>query len=246
MGELTNRNSRGKGNAMKWILPFGLLAIVAGLMLFLSGRKNKVLHNGTNGTDAAPVEVVDSIRNAESAENGGNIEPDSAMDLDPESPYWYDKEQTEVYFSKNKDTLICFPRIKAGGDYTVPSSVRCIAERAFLGCRNLTSVTIPKSVRSIGMAAFESCDQLKRVDIHASIDTMPFRCFTWCKDLKELHLTNKKPPVINEEFELIFGDVDTNTCIIFVPKGAVPRYRKDAEWKRFKRIREEKGKTREF
>ena len=43
------------------------------------------------------------------------VSNDSIVELDPMSPYWYDKDQTEVTFSEKKDTLYRFPRIKMGG-----------------------------------------------------------------------------------------------------------------------------------
>ncbi|MBO6255202.1 MAG: hypothetical protein J6O49_16400, partial [Bacteroidaceae bacterium] len=57
---------------------------------------------------------------------------DSVVELDSMSPYWYDKDQTEVTFSEKKDTLYRFPRIKMGGTYSIPYTVRYIQERAFL------------------------------------------------------------------------------------------------------------------
>ena len=97
--------------------------------------------------------------------------------LDPMSPYWYDKDQAEVTFSETKDTLYRFPRIKMGGTYSIPYTVRYIEERAFMGCKELKEVYVPISVNHIEMAAFESCHKLEYVYLYASIDTIPYRCF---------------------------------------------------------------------
>ena len=105
-----------------------------------------------------------------------SVATDTVAELDPMSPYWYDKDQTEVTFSEKKDTLYRFPRIKMGGTYSIPYTVRYIQERAFLGCKELEEVYVPRSVNHIEMAAFESCHKLEYVYLYASIDTIPFRC----------------------------------------------------------------------
>lgn len=163
---------------------------------------------------------------------------DSVVELDPMSPYWYDKDQTEVAFSEKKDTLYRFPRIKMGGTYSIPYTVRYIQERAFLGCKELEEVYVPKSVNHIEMAAFESCHKLEYVYLYASIDTIPFRCFNHCDHLKELHLGNQKPPYI-DEFSL--DGVNKDSCVLYVPKGAKGLYRKSEGWKNFKKIEEEES-----
>ena len=160
-----------------------------------------------------------------------SVASDTVLELDPMSPYWYDKDQTEVAFSEKKDTLYRFPRIKMGGAYSIPNTVKNIDERAFLGCKELEEVYIPKSVESIGMAAFESCHKLKRVYLYAPMDTIPFRCFNNCDHLKELHLGNPKPPYI-EDFGL--DGVNRDSCVLYVPKGVTGLYKKSEGWKDFK------------
>ena len=48
---------------------------------------------------------------------------------------------------------------------TIPDSVISIGDRAFSGCRNLTSMTIPDSVTSIGDEAFKNCDSLTSINV---------------------------------------------------------------------------------
>ena len=164
------------------------------------------------------------------------VSNDSIVELDPMSPYWYDKDQTEVTFSEKKDTLYRFPRIKMGGTYSIPYTVKYIQERAFLGCKELKEVHVPKSVNHIEMAAFESCHKLEYVYLYASIDTIPFRCFNNCDHLSELHLGNTKPPYI-EEFSM--EGVNKDSCALYVPTGSKDLYKKSDGWKDFKTIKEE-------
>ena len=165
-----------------------------------------------------------------------SVAADTVVELDPMSPYRYDKDQTDVSFSEKKDTLYRFPRIKMGETYSIPYSVRYIEERAFLGCKELKEVFVPRSVNHIEMAAFESCHKLEYVYLYALIDTIPFRCFNHCDYLKELHLSNRKPPYI-EEFGL--DDVNRDSCVLYVPKGAKGLYRNSDGWKEFKTIEEQ-------
>ena len=58
----------------------------------------------------------------------------------------------------------------ASGNLVIPStiegcSVKCIADNAFFGCCNLTSITIPAGVTDIGAYAFSSCDSLTSITV---------------------------------------------------------------------------------
>ena len=53
-----------------------------------------------------------------------SVAADSTVELDSLSPYWYNKDQTEVIFSDKEDTLYRFPREKMGGTYSVPYTVK--------------------------------------------------------------------------------------------------------------------------
>lgn len=177
-----------------------------------------------------------STKQGQQTTESDSVAADTIAELDPMSPYWYDKDQTEVTFSEKKDTLYRFPRIKMGGTYSIPYTVRYIHERAFLGCKELEEVYVPRSVNHIEMAAFESCHKLEYVYLYASIDTIPFRCFNHCDHLKELHLGNPNPPYI-EEF--CIDGVNKDSCALYVPKGAKGLYRKSDGWNNFKTIEEE-------
>lgn len=165
-----------------------------------------------------------------------SVTVDSTAELDPMSPYWYDKDQTEVTFSEGKDTLYRFPRLKMGGSYAVPYTVKYIQERAFLGCKEIEEVFIPQSVHTIEMAAFESCHKLKYVYWYAPIDTIPFRCFNHCDNLRELHLANSKPPYIDE---LGIDGINLDSCDLYVPIGSKDLYKTSNGWKGFRNIEEE-------
>ena len=54
------------------------------------------------------------------------------------------------------------------GDYSIKENTICIADSAFGGCDNLTSITIPNSVTSIGDGAFEDCNNLASITVNSN------------------------------------------------------------------------------
>ena len=78
--------------------------------------------------------------------------------------------EDHVLFNKNKTTLIAY-RAKET-NYTIPNSVTTIGERAFLGCKSLTSINIPNSVTTIEDCAFSYCGSLASITIPSSVVTI--------------------------------------------------------------------------
>lgn len=66
----------------------------------------------------------------------------------------------------------------------IPSSVKIIGRKAFVGCTSLKSVTIPSSVTNIEEGAFAGCDGLTSVTIPSSITSIEERAFYWCEGLR--------------------------------------------------------------
>ena len=69
---------------------------------------------------------------------------------------------------------------------TIPSSVEEIEEQAFLGCSSLESVTIPPSVKEIGRYAFQDCISLESVTILSSVKEIGRCAFRDCISLKSV------------------------------------------------------------
>ena len=72
----------------------------------------------------------------------------------------------------------------------IPNSVTNIAEMAFYGCSDLTSVTIPNSVTSIGSSAFEGCSALASVTIPNSVTSIGDGVFYGCSGLASVTIPN--------------------------------------------------------
>ncbi len=71
----------------------------------------------------------------------------SAIEVDPENTHYQSIDG--VLFSKDGQTLFCYPEGKPGDTYTIPNNVTTIEDFAFNTGKNLSSITIPNSVTTI-------------------------------------------------------------------------------------------------
>ena len=81
-----------------------------------------------------------------------------------------------ILFSKNGETLVFFPQNHGATEYTIPDTVKSIAESAFYGNISLKKVTVPDNVTSIGEEAF--CGSgIKEISLGSGITEIPTYCF---------------------------------------------------------------------
>ncbi len=106
-----------------------------------------------------------------------------------------------ILFSKNMDTIICYPRGKTNSTYTIPGSVTAIGEWAFEECGSLTSVNIPNSVITIGRGAFSKCRSLISVNIPNSVTEIGSLAFNECNSLTTVNIGNSVTEIGNQAFE---------------------------------------------
>jgi len=92
-----------------------------------------------------------------------------------------------VLFDKSGKTIICCPAGKSG-EYSIPSSVIKIFDRAFWYCNNLTRITIPFSVTTIGDEAFGNCNSLTSVDIQGFLTYIGNNAFFSCNELLSVNI----------------------------------------------------------
>lgn len=79
------------------------------------------------------------------------------------------------------------------GDLVIPDTIEgvqvtAIADRAFYGCDQITSVTVPSSVQTIGDQAFTSCLALRTVTIKEGVTTLGKSAFRYCYSLTSVSL----------------------------------------------------------
>ncbi len=95
--------------------------------------------------------------------------------------------------SDTKDLVIENGRVQqyTGNDtvITIPDGEKGIVNRAFFGCKEISSVTIPNSVTSIGDGAFWGCSKLTDVFFQEGFwGDIPDRCFSGCSRLRKIDI----------------------------------------------------------
>ena len=83
-----------------------------------------------------------------------------------------------IEFDVNQNILCAYNGL--GGDVAVPQGVLGIGDRAFSGCKTVTSVSIPDGVTSIGEEAFCGCTALDRITIPLSVTEIGDKAFFGC------------------------------------------------------------------
>ncbi len=95
-----------------------------------------------------------------------------------------------VLFSENKEILYFYPLAKPNTSYTIPSTVKEIAAKAFQGATKLTSLVIPTSVEKIQEQAFRQNYKLASVTFcePSKITNLSAYAFWQCPNLTEVTL----------------------------------------------------------
>lgn len=90
-----------------------------------------------------------------------------------------------VLFSADQTVLIKYPEAKAGEQYTVPATVKELANWAFVGAKNLKSVDLGQ-VTTMGDDAFYYCTSLEEVRLSEGLEALNGAAFGYCSALKTL------------------------------------------------------------
>ena len=112
-------------------------------------------------------------------------------------------------------------------------SLRSIGSDAFLSCTALQSAILPDSLNSISAQAFKDCSGLKKIVLPSGLTSLSSNTFVGNKALAEIYCYADTPAVMNSNFT----DVDTMTCILYVPENSIALYKDANGWRRFQDIR---------
>ena len=127
-------------------------------------------------------------------------------------------------------------------DLVIPNSVTSIRGSAFSYCTGLTSVTIPNSVTSIGERAFYGCSKLTSVTIGSGVTSIGSSAF----DRVDIPTVVS---LIENPFAITGKTSDSRTftqntflnAALYVPKGAIEKYKATDGWKDFVFMEEGEG-----
>lgn len=95
-----------------------------------------------------------------------------------------------VLYNKNKTKIVAVP----GGleeNFTIPSTVSCIGNCSFYGCRKLTEIEIPENVSIIEKYAFRYCSNLKKIMLPQKLKCIEKETFDGCTALEDVYFPPK-------------------------------------------------------
>ena len=116
---------------------------------------------------------------------------------------------------------------------SIPGSVTTIGDAAFYYCTSLTTVDIPNGVKTIGEGAFSKCEGLTSVTIPGSVTSIGKNAFFQCYGLTQITSWIENPFAIDEG---VFPTSVYNNASLLVPSGKKSAYQNTAGWKRFQNI----------
>jgi uncharacterized protein (TIGR02145 family) len=144
------------------------------------------------------------------------------MSIDVASGNSQYSSENGVLFSKDKTTLIYYPRSKQGA-YSIPNGVVNIGDAtfgssAFSGSKKLTSITIPNSVRSITNSAFNQCNALTSVNFGDGVTSIGDEAFQVCTGLTSVTIPNSVNSIGKSAFQECSGltsvTIGSNVAVI--------------------------------
>lgn len=86
---------------------------------------------------------------------------------------------------------------KIKGEFVVPGGTIKIANYAFAGCEEITSIVMPDTVKSIGWHAFYECKRLRSIRLSSNLRFIGGGSFIRCAELESVYLASGVENVID-------------------------------------------------
>ena len=154
-----------------------------------------------------------------------------------DSLFWYTS-----YESPRKATGNCYNSLKY---VLLGDEMTSIADYAFEGCGNISSITIPEKVEYIGRGAFSGCHNLNKIVIEGSPVIYEYS-FSMCT-IDSIIFKSRIPPTaldhtgtaygwIDGFHEVFFEDCAYTDAQLLIPASSVGEYMSSRLWSFFKKI----------
>lgn len=104
------------------------------------------------------------------------------IEVEKENAYY--QSQDGVLFTKDMETLMCYPAGRSANSYTLPSTVKVIADQSMRNNPYLTSVKLNEGLETIGEVALAS-SALQSVNIPSTVKKIGSAAFFYGLKLKE-------------------------------------------------------------
>ena len=139
----------------------------------------------------------------------------------------------------------------------LPNSLEYICRGAFYKCSSLETINIPDNVEMIDTVAFKECrflnskikitkahvmasafyecENLTEVEFGEEVKFLGINAFYGCRQMKAIMCYAWNPPICGEN---TFGEINKETCKLYVPDGTLELYRNADVWKDFVNILE--------
>ena len=109
-----------------------------------------------------------------------------------------------------------------------------IAENAFFGCSNLTSITLPTSIQTIGAYAFNGCQKLTTLTIPQGVSDIGSYAFRGCSGLTDVYCKPIDVPITPTN---AFYNSKIGNATLHVVETSYNAYKDVEPWKNFKNMK---------
>lgn len=111
---------------------------------------------------------------------------------------WYNQQPNGILYLNG--CCLGYKVDQPKGELKIRNNTRIIADNAFRGCSELTSIVFPSSLISIGMEAFEYCESLTSVVIPNSVTSIGAYAFQSCGKLASITIHNSVSSIGSHAF----------------------------------------------